>query len=190
MRERDRTSDGREAPAQVRNVVQRSSFDLPDAAVSKPQSASSTGREKQTGRDAILCSRLKGHQAATTCALVTSDAAGRKEIVTGSLDKTMVLWRLEDALPLDSSHVSSAGVSEVTRLTPSGAPIFSLAVDGAAPGSNPAAPDSRQQVFCGNAAKSIAVWEPPASEMQDRVLLNGHTGWVRALAAEGKWLFR
>ena len=59
---------------QVRNVVQRSSFDLPDAAVSKPQSASSTGREQQTGRDAILCSRLKGHQAATTCALVTSDA--------------------------------------------------------------------------------------------------------------------
>ena len=55
-------------------MVQRSSFDLPDAAVCKPQSASSTGREKQTGRDAILCSRLKGHQAATTCALVTSDA--------------------------------------------------------------------------------------------------------------------
>ena len=54
--------------------------------------------------------------------------------------------RVQDAIPLDSSHVSSAGVSEVTRLTPSGAPIFSLAVDGAAPGSNPAAPDSRQQV--------------------------------------------
>ncbi len=53
---------------------------------------------------------------------------------------------LQDALPLDSSDVSSAGVSEVTRLTPSGAPIFSLAVDGAAPGSNPAAPDDRQQV--------------------------------------------
>ena len=72
---------------QVRNVVQRSSFDLPDAAVSKPQTASSTGREKQTGRDAILCSRLKGHGAATTCALVTSDAgehifrmAGRREV--------------------------------------------------------------------------------------------------------------
>ena len=46
------------------------------------------------------------------------------------------------------------------------------------------------QVFCGNAARSIAVWEPPASEMQEKVLLNGHTGWVRALAAEGRWLFR
>ena len=34
------------------------------------------------------------------------------------------------------------------------------------------------------------MWEPPASEMQDKVLLNGHTGWVRALAAEGRWLFR
>ena len=54
---------------------------------------------------------------------------------------------LQDAIPLDSSHVSSAGVSEVTRLTPSGAPVFSLAVDGAAPGSNPAAPDDRQQVL-------------------------------------------
>ena len=59
--------------AQVRNVVQHSSFDLPDAAVSRPQSASSSGRDQQ-GRDAILCSRLKGHHAATTCALVTSDA--------------------------------------------------------------------------------------------------------------------
>ncbi|CAL5222253.1 g4589 [Coccomyxa viridis] len=179
---------GHRAPFQVRNVVQHSSFDVPDAAVSRPQSASSSGRDQQ-GRDAILCSRLKGHQSATTCALVTSDAAGKKEIVTGSLDKTIALWRLEDALPLDSSHVSSAGVSEVMRLTPSGAPVFSLAVDGAAPGSNPAAPDDRQQVFCGNAAKSIAVWEPPASEMQEKVLLNGHTGWVRALAAQGRWLF-
>ena len=53
---------------------------------------------------------------------------------------------LQDALPLEASLVSSAGVSEVTRLTPSGAPVFSLAVDGAAPGSNPAAPDDRQQV--------------------------------------------
>ena len=58
---------------QVRNVVQHSSFDVPDAAVSRPQSASSSGRDQQ-GRDAILCSRLKGHQSATTCALVTSDA--------------------------------------------------------------------------------------------------------------------
>ena len=46
------------------------------------------------------------------------------------------------------------------------------------------------QVFCGNAAKSIGVWEPPAGEMQERVVLNGHCGWVRALAVEGRWLFR
>lgn len=46
------------------------------------------------------------------------------------------------------------------------------------------------QVFCGNAAKSIGVWEPPADEMQERVVLNGHCGWVRALAVEGRWLFR
>jgi hypothetical protein len=46
------------------------------------------------------------------------------------------------------------------------------------------------QVFCGNASKSISVWEPPSGQMQDKVILNGHTGWVRALAAEGRWLFR
>ena len=45
-------------------------------------------------------------------------------------------------------------------------------------------------MFCGNAAKSIGVWEPPAGEMQERVVLNGHCGWVRALAVEGRWLFR
>ena len=46
------------------------------------------------------------------------------------------------------------------------------------------------QVFCGNASKSISVWEPPSGQMQDKVILDGHTGWVRALAAEGRWLFR
>ena len=46
------------------------------------------------------------------------------------------------------------------------------------------------QVFCGNAAKSIGVWDLPSPEMQNKVILNGHTGWVRALAAEGRWLFR
>lgn len=61
--------------SQVRNVVQRASYDVPDAAVSRPQSTSGTPRE--TGRDAILCSRLRGHQAATTCALVTSDAGAK-----------------------------------------------------------------------------------------------------------------
>jgi len=49
--------------------------------------------------------------------------------------------------------------------------------------------ERRAQVFCGNAAKSIAVWEPPAAEMQDKVVLNGHSGWVRALAVDGRWLF-
>lgn len=53
--------------------MQHSSFDLPDASISRPQSVPSSGKA-QRGRDAILCSRLKGHQAATTCALVTSDA--------------------------------------------------------------------------------------------------------------------
>lgn len=82
---------------QVRNVVQHSSFDLPDAAVSRPQSASSSGRDQvQQGRDAILCSRLKGHQAATTCALVTSDAgitAGLQSRDSDALLKAMNFLR-------------------------------------------------------------------------------------------------
>jgi hypothetical protein len=49
---------------------------------------------------------------------------------------------------------------------------------------------SRLQVFCGNAAKSVGVWDLPSAEMQERVALSGHSGWVRALAAQRRWLFR
>lgn len=32
-------------------------------------------------------------------------------------------------------------------------------------------------------------WEPPKEALEETVLLNGHTGWVRALATCGQWLF-
>ena len=70
------------------------------------------------------------------------------------------------------------------RLQPKGAPIFSLAEE------PPSLDSSRRQVFCGNAAKSIDTWELPSPHFEDRVVLNGHTGWVRALATNGRWLFR
>lgn len=43
-----------------------------------------------------------------------------------------------------ATSCSTAAVEEVVTLTPSGAPIFSLAVDGAAPSG--VSPDERQQV--------------------------------------------
>ena len=49
---------------------------------------------------------------------------------------------------------------------------------------------TRRQIFCGNAAKCVATWELPAKEFENKVVLNGHTGWVRALATDGRWLFR
>ncbi len=78
-------------------------------------------------------------------------AAGRKEVVSGSLDKTMALWRFpepddEATLAEGGACCALSGVQEIVRLDPAGAPIFSLAVDGAAPGSDPRNPDERQQV--------------------------------------------
>lgn len=111
-------------------------------------------------------------------------AEGKKEIITGSLDKTMTLWRMQASFIEPTAHLlsttrgivfdgilvvlfvnsmavlligssyylqaddasHSCGIVEVVKLTPSGAPIFSLAVDGAAPVS----PDERQQVCTPN----------------------------------------
>lgn len=85
---------------------------------------------------------------------------------------------LSDATP------STNGVSEVVRLTPDVAPIFSLVADHQALG------DSHNQVFCGNLAKSIVAWEPPDPHLIPKVHLNSHTGWVRGLATSRRWLFR
>jgi phage baseplate assembly protein gpV len=49
------------------------------------------------------------------------------------------------------------GVEQVVTLTPSGAPIFSLAVDGAAPASDAIPLDARQQVIMPYSARGAAV---------------------------------
>lgn len=90
---------------------------------------------------------------------------------------------LQDA-SLPDATPSTSGVSEVVRLSPDVAPIFSLVADSHALG------DSHNQVFCGNLAKSIEAWEPPDSELIPKVHLNSHTGWVRGLATSRRWLFR
>ena len=63
----------------------------------------------------------------------------------------MALWRFpepddEATLAEGGACCALSGVQEIVRLDPAGAPIFSLAVDGAAPGSDPRNPDERQQV--------------------------------------------
>ena len=45
------------------------------------------------------------------------------------------------------------------------------------------------QVFAGNRERTVMAWEPPKEALEETVLLNGHTGWVRALATCGQWLF-
>ena len=90
---------------------------------------------------------------------------------------------MQDAT-LPDSPPASTGVSEVVRLTPKVAPIFSLVADSKALG------DTHNQVFCGNLAKSVVAWEPPDPDLIPKVHLNSHTGWVRGLATSRQWLFR
>ena len=45
------------------------------------------------------------------------------------------------------------------------------------------------QVFAGNRERTVMAWEPPKEALEETVLLKGHTGWVRALATCGQWLF-
>ncbi len=87
--------------------------------------------------------------------------------MTGSLDKTMALWRFpaeaeEDcaaSTDVDACCAAHAGVQEVARLNPAGAPIFSLAVDGAAAGgAQPRSPDERQQVLTQQSWTVPAKW--------------------------------
>ena len=45
------------------------------------------------------------------------------------------------------------------------------------------------QVFAGNRERTVVAWEPPKEALEETVALSGHTGWVRALATCGQWLF-
>ncbi len=99
------------------------------------------------------------------------------------LTSTIIGVALQDE-SLPDATPSTSGVSEVVRLSPDVAPIFSLVADSHALG------DSHNQVFCGNLAKSVVAWEPPDSQLIPKVHLNSHTGWVRGLATSRRWLFR
>lgn len=143
---------------------------------------SGTAPSQRHEREAILLQRYKAHNAAITATLVREDAGNTKEVVTASLDKSLALWRLQDA-SFPNATPTTSGVSEVVRLTPDVGPILSLVADSQALG------DSHNQIFCGNLHKSIVAWEPPDTQLIPKVHLNSHTGWVRGLATSGRWLF-
>lgn len=144
-------------------------------------------------REAILCSRFKAHESPVLAMLVKTDEDGGKELITSSLDKTMALWKIQEQKDsVDQLGVSN--VSELKRMSPSGAPIFSLAEG---PDYYPPAESShrekdrvkesqsggQKQVFCGNADRTVVAWSPPEwKEDTRKEALSGHDGWVRALA--------
>ncbi|KAK9835705.1 hypothetical protein WJX74_006335 [Apatococcus lobatus] len=143
---------------------------------------SSNAIREQKGKEAILCQRFKAHNAAVTALLVARDKGNKKEIITASLDKTLALWNLE--ADEDEQYSCTPGaMQEVVRIHPEGAPVFSLAQDDWARG------EVLHQIFCGKQSRDVVAWDPPADALHDAVVLNGHTGWVRALATQGRWLY-
>lgn len=126
----------------------------------------------------MLCKKFKGHEASVSAALVLKDEPGCKEIITSSLDKTLATWTLEGC-DLEGPNLVSQKV-EV-----GGGPVFSLSKVTERKDSKKDAP----MVYCGLAAKEIGAWEIGKAALDDKVRMNGHTGWVRSLASSGKYLF-
>ncbi|EFJ41205.1 hypothetical protein VOLCADRAFT_98872 [Volvox carteri f. nagariensis] len=142
---------------------------------------------------AVLQTRLsKAHTSAASAALVVQDMPDEKLVATASLDKGMAIWRFYstqgESENLDGSCEESI---EVTRLKVPGAPVFSLAKipevlpDGTILRKRPKPPG----IYLGTASKEVLTWMLGSKDVTDKVVLDGHTGWVRSLAITGKWLF-
>lgn len=132
------------------------------------------------GKEAILCQKFQAHEATVSQALVLEDSDHGKQIVTSSLDKTIALWLSEG----DCNDLCGAGYTQVSRLSPSGGPVFSMLLD------QRSEDGGANQIFLGNHAKQILDWVPPRGELEAGVVLEGHCGWVRSLtSAGGRWLF-
>ena len=123
-------------------------------------------------------------------------ADGTKEIVSSSLDKSMVLWRMQVGLHLvrfgrmahelhlkiewrpqrsEEEPEVFGRAEEVVRMTSAGAPVFSLAAEVPQPG------EQRHQIFCGNAARSVVVWDLPSAQLQDKA---SHFSYCAALLSD------
>lgn len=134
-------------------------------------------------REAVLCKRVRVHDASVSAALVLSDAADVKHVITASLDKTLTHL----ALTGECSTLQEDQNTAVQKVQLPGAPVFSLAKVTA--GTENVKPGALPAVYCGTSAKEVVAWTVGASQIQDKVRLNGHTGWVRSLATSGRWLF-
>ena len=132
--------------------------------------------------EAILCAKIAAHSASISSAAVlfTPGANPKKRIVTTSLDKTVALFESEG----DCEFICNSDFLEAQRITPPGGPVFSVLVDSR---SDDGLPD---QVYMGNHGKQVVAWVPPSAHTESGVVLDGHCGWVRALARAGsRWLF-
>eukprot|EP00198_Chlamydomonas_reinhardtii_P010251 XP_001699588.1 predicted protein [Chlamydomonas reinhardtii] len=143
---------------------------------------------------AVLQTRLsKAHSSAVSAALVVQDTLDEKLVVTASLDKGVAAWRFYTAGSVDGAQGSVDESIEVTRLKVPGAPVFSLAKipdvkpDGTVAKRVPTGKPSG--IYLGTAAKEVLTWMLGSKDVTDKIVLSGHTGWVRSLAVTGKWLF-
>jgi len=111
---------------------------------------------------------------------VKTDEPGLKTVISSSLDKTLATWTLEGC-DLDGPSLVSH------KLEIEGGPVFSLINEAKRKDTKKTAP----MVYCGLATKDIAGWEIGRPELDQKVRMNGHTGWVRSLATStsGKYLF-
>ncbi|KAG2489448.1 hypothetical protein HYH03_012084 [Edaphochlamys debaryana] len=103
----------------------------------------------------------------------------------------MAIWRFYKAQ--DTGDTPCDDSIEVTRLTVPGSPVFSLAKipdvlpDGTVARRKPSGKPSG--IYLGTAKKEVLTWMLGSKDVTNKVVLGGHTGWVRALAVTGKWLF-
>lgn len=128
-------------------------------------------------KEAVLCRRKKLHNAAVTAALVVGEQSGAVQYVTAALDKTLVFW---------SECGTGDGTLQHCQAVPCSAPVFSMAKD-----TERCSEKAKRNplVFCGTANRSVITWEATAGACMKKLPCSEHTGWVRALATEGRWLF-
>ncbi|GAX78546.1 hypothetical protein CEUSTIGMA_g5986.t1 [Chlamydomonas eustigma] len=136
---------------------------------------------------------VRAHGSSLSAARVLEDLRdGSKLVVTCSMDKTIAAWRLAPNNEIDPNQPYYV---EVQKIAAPGGPIFSLAPQRAE--SQPTSLKSSATeivkipapyVFCGNAAKEVVSWQPFQPTFNE-ARLEGHTGWVRAVATYDKYLF-
>lgn len=112
-------------------------------------------------------------------ALLVLDDDHAKQVVTSGMDKTVALWQSQ------GEDLGSGGFAEAARLAPPGGPVFALALDDRQAGGQ-----QPSEVLLANHGKQVLAWVPPSLQLEAGVVLDGHCGWVRALAlSQGRWLF-